>query len=509
MRRFRSLVCLVVAYSIIFSSILSGCSDKPDTSEEITAVVESFFEELQSGSFSQNGYTSSYAKDTPFASLVFEDEGIRPCMDTALGEIAYEVTKVEGDTESRTGTCTLLVTLPDPEEELEGIEEEWVTVEHLSHAILLADSTKRVSKVSLSMIYDAEAKEWMISDSTELANAIGTPYTELNLYSAAGDPRVALENFLDTLTLCKYTELESFLKDEKTYDLLFPGDVDISERKAFFEQIKYEIEEMTFNDGGYEIKVLFEYVDLQAVSDRLAQSADLVCEMFKFVLTGLLSETESPNLDQYRARESDLSIAEITHPNALRLQERVIIRLEPSEDGKQWQIAELPAFMTKVDFKSDPSADWVNKAAVGMALIELFDEGIISQTVLDEQFQKYGIEGIKYSSRQVVGSLISYEFIDLNTLEKVESYSAQDTYELVYMLEFDQEWPDLTYNLIVINDATGDVINNFEVATDTPYPSIYAGTVGNGGELWAPGSYTLLFLLPDSTVLVYMSIEVK
>lgn len=509
MRRFRSLGCLAVAFAIVFSSILSGCSDKPNTSDEITATVDSYFEELQSGSFSQNGYASSYAKDTPFASLSYADEGIRPCMDIALEEIEYEVTKVEGDTKSGTGICTLLVTVPDPEEELEGIEEEWVTAEQLSHAIISEDSKKRVSKVSLPMIYDAALKEWMISDSAELANAIGAPYAELNLYSAAGDPRLALESFLETLTACKFTELESFLKEESSYDLLFPDSVDIRERKAFFEQMKFEIEAMTFENGGYEIIVLFEYVDLQAVSDRMAQSADLICEMFKFILTGLLSESKTPTLDEYDARELDLSIEEITNPNAQKLQERVIFRLEPSADGLKWQVAELPSFMTKVEYESDPADDMVNQAAVGMALIELFDEGIITQTILDEQQQKYGVEGVKYSSRKVVESLISYEFIDLETLEKVENYSSSETYELAYKLEFDQDWPDLTYNLIVIDDATGDVINRFEVATDTPFPSIYAGTVGNSGELWAPGSYTLLFLLPDSTILVYMSIEVK
>jgi hypothetical protein len=509
MRRFRSFVCLAVALAIAFSSLLSGCADQPKTSDEISATVDSYFGELQSGSFSKNGYASSYAKGAPFASVVFVDEGIRPCMDLALEQVVYEVTKAEGDTKSGTGTCTILVTFADPEEALEGIEEDWVTAEHLSSAISSEDSKKIVSKVILTMTYDTESGIWMVADSTELANAIGTPYAELNLYSAAGDPRLALKTFLDALTISQYAELEPLLQEDSTYDLLFPENVDIKVRQAFFEQMKFEIQEMTMTDDSCEIEVLFDFVDLQTVSDRLAQSADLLCEMFKFVLTGLLSESEPPTLNKYNSRQVDLSLTEITRPDALRLQETFVFRLEPSADGQQWQIVEFPSFMTKVEYESAPADDMVNQAAVGMALIELFDEGIITQTVLDEQLQKYGIEGVKYSSRKVVESLTGYEFIDLDTLEKVENYSSSETYELAYKLEFDQDWPDLTYNLIVIDDATGDVINRFEVTTDTPFPSIYAGTVGNSGELWAPGSYTLLFLLEDSTVLAYMSIEVK
>lgn len=509
MRRIRSLGCLAVAFAIVFSSLLSGCSDKPETREEITATVDAYLAEFQSGDFSKNGYASSYTKDTPFGNLVFVDEGIRPCMDTALRNMTYEVTEVEEDPESDTGLCTLSVTAPDPDKALEGIDEEWVTADHLSNAISSKDSKTTEYEVSLQMEYDPEAKKWVIADSSALANAIGLPYSEFNLYSEAGDPRLDLTTFLEALTICKYAELAPLLQNENTYDNLFPEDVDIQVRKAFFEQMQFEILDMTMSDGGFEIEVLFDYIDLQVVSDRLAQSADLVCEMFKFILTGLLAESETPTFDNFESRQVELTLKEIDYPDAQRLQETFVFQLELSDDGQQWQIVGLPLFMVTTEYESDTASDMVNRAAVGMALIELYDEGIITKSVLDEQLQKSGLDGLKYSSRKVCESLISYVFLDLDTLEEVESYRADETYQLFYKLEFDQDWPDLTYNLIVIDDATGDVINSFEVATDTPYPSIYAGMVGNGGELWSPGSYTLLFLLEDSTILVYMSIEVK
>lgn len=509
MRKFRSLGCLVVALAIVFSILLSGCSDKPKTSEEIAATVESYFSELESGDFSKNGYTSTYAKDAPFAILTYADEGIRSCVNTAIEKIAFEVTDVDGDTKTKIGSCTLSVTVPDPEKALEGISEDWVTPEHLSSAIASEDAKTIEYEVSLMLEYDSEVEKWTISDSSELANAIGLPYSEINLYSSEGDPRLDLETFLEALAIGKSEELVPFLQNTDSYDLLFPEDVDIQIRQAFFEQMKFEIQGITMTDGGCEIEVILDYVDLQAVSDRLAQSADLNCEMFKFILTGLLVDPKTPTLDNYSARKIDLSLREMADEDAKRLKEIFVLKLEPSADGQQWQIVELPLFMTSTEYESAPAADIVNQAAVGMALIELYDEGIIAKSVLDEQLQKYGIEGLKYSTRKVNESLISYSFLDLETLEEVESYSADDTYQLFYMLKFDQDWRDLTYNLLLIDDSTGDVINSFKVDTDTPYPSIYAGTVGNNGELWAPGSYTLLFLHKDSTILVYMSIEVK
>ncbi len=509
MRRIRSLGCLAIAFAIVFSSLLSGCSDKPETREEITATVDAYLAEFESGDFSKNGYASSYAKDTPFASLVFADEGIRPCMDTALRNMTYEVTAVEEDPESDTGLCTLSVTAPDPDKALEGINEEWVTADHLSNAITSEDSKTIEYEVSLQMEYDPEAKKWVIADSSALANAIGLPYSELNLYSEAGDPRLDLITFLEALATGKNDELGPFLQNESKFTLLFPEEVDIQERQAFFEQMQFEIQGITMTDGRCEIEVIFDYIDLQAVSDQLAQSADLVCEMFKFILTGLLSESETATFDNFESRQVELALKEINYPDAQRLQETFVFQLEPSEDGQQWQIVGLPSFMVTTEYESDPASDKVNRAAVGMALIELFDEKMISKSVLDDQLEKYGLEGLKYSSRKINESLISYTFLDLDTLEEVESYRADETYQLFYKLEFDQDWPDLTYILIVIDDATGDVINSFEVATDTPYPSIYAGTVGNDGALWSPGSYTLLFLHEDSTILVYMSIEIN
>ncbi|MBN1892220.1 MAG: hypothetical protein JW780_05505 [Clostridiales bacterium] len=509
MRKLRSLGCLAVIFAIVFSSLLSGCFDRSKTSDEITATVDSYFSELRSGAFSKNGYSSSYTKDTPFANLVFADEGVRPCMDTAIENVIYEVSEVEGDTKSETGSCTLSVTVPDPDKALESVQEEWVTAEHLSNAIASEDSETAEYKVSLEMEYDAEAKKWAIADSSELANAIGVPYSELNLYSEAGDPRLSLTTFLEALATGKYAEVAPLLQKEDAYDLLFPEEVDIQIRRAFFEQMQFEILNTTMSDGGSEIEVRLDHIDLQSVSDRLAQSADLVCEMFKFILSGLLSESETPTFDNYELRFVQISLDEITHPNATRLQETFVFRLELSDDGKEWQIKALPTFMTTTEYESEPTDDRVNRAALGMALIELYDEGIITKSVLDEQLREYGLEGLKYSSRKVCESLINYSFLDVDTLEEVESYRADETYQLLYMLEFDRDWPGLTYDLLVIDDATDNVINSFEVATDTPFPSIYAGTVGNDGELWAPGSYTLLFILEDSTVLVYMSIEVK
>lgn len=509
MRRFRSSGLLTVALLLCLSILPAGCSGKPDTEAGIKKAVDSYFTDLKSGAFTQNGYVSSYTEDTPFAGLKLIDEGVRPCMDTALRNLTYEVTKTEGDIKSKTGSCTILITVPDPDEALKSLAEEWITPDQLSGALDGEGVETQYYKVSLQMSYDVKSEAWIIKDSSELAEAVGKPYSELNLYSAAGDPVPALQTFLDDLKKGNNAGLISYLQEEGTYELLYPEDIDIRIRQAFFGQMYFEIQEKSLKDGGYEIDVLMNYIDLQTISDRLAQSADLNCEMYKFVLTGLLSESENPTLDKYNERFVDLSVKETEFPGAMRQQETFVIRMELSADGQMWQIAELPAFMTTTEFESDPASDTVNQAAVGMALIELYDEGIITQTVLDEQLKKYGLESVKYSSRKVVDSLVSYEFIDPDTLEKVDSYSSADTYDLCYKLEFSQDWPDLTYNLLVIDNATDEVINQFEVATETPYPSIYAGKVSNDGKLWSPGSYTLLFLLDDSSVLTYMSVEVK
>ena len=100
------LLLLLTAGCFILSSCglslfgLSGGGAKSD----IEDAVKSYLDEIQDGSFSDSGYKSDYAEDTPFADLTFEDPDVKDIMDKGLEKMDYEIGDISGSVKDEEGT---------------------------------------------------------------------------------------------------------------------------------------------------------------------------------------------------------------------------------------------------------------------------------------------------------------------------------------------------------------------------------------------------------------------
>lgn len=395
MFRARSAISLLVAVLLCLSALTGGCGWIDRSDRDITSVVTAYLDEIQSGTFAENRYLSSFTMDDPFSTMTFKDDATMACMNASFQQIKYEVVETSGNKSDRSGICTVRVTLVDVAKILDDMNGEWITADKLSAMIDSVEAPTISEEVILFMEYDTASETWRISDSASIAVTLGVPYSKINLFSKAGLPEEAVALFMEALASGDSEKITPFIKTYSSYSLLYPEDTEITVRRAFLGQIDYEIEQVDIFGDTCEVKVLLEYIDMQVIADRLVQDTDLLCEMFKYIFAILLTEGQSASLDKTAALKTEKWITNINDTNAERLQEPFVFSLVPAEDGTQWRIKKLPAFMTDVYSSEEEPDEEVSYLAAGMALVELCDEGVITEQIRDEALARIGLQDFK------------------------------------------------------------------------------------------------------------------
>jgi hypothetical protein len=500
MIRVRSTIGFLLAACLLLSVFASGCGWIDPSEKEIQTTVTSYLDEIQSGTFAENRYLSSFTKDDPFSTMTFKDAAAMACMNTSLRIIQYEIVESSGNKADQTGMCTVLVTAVDIDKILNALKDEWVTTESLNRAIGLAEAPTIQEKVILFMEYDPSADAWMISNSAAMAVVLGVPYSKINLFSQAGLPEDAFALFMKALVSGEAEKINPFIKTFSTYGLLFPEDGDMSVRSAFFEQVDYEIQDVKSFGDTCEMEVLLDYTDMQDIADRLIQDVGLTCEMYKIILTGLLADAQTASIEAYRKLNTQLWISNINSPDTARLQETFVFHMVPAEEGTQWRFKELPAFMTAGFVSSEEPEEDVRFSAVGMALIELCDEGVITEPQRDETLAQFGLQDLKYSSRQVMASYVHSAVFDVNGFNEISSFDAKTTEEIGISVEFDRDWSDMVIYAGLFMDGSEEPIGNYSLEAGSDFPKLFTVRMSfEEGSLWQQGKYRLEIYLVDRT----------
>ncbi|MBN1892766.1 MAG: hypothetical protein JW780_08300 [Clostridiales bacterium] len=507
--KIKSLVAFLVAASVCAASLLSSCSFFDHSEEEIETIVREYMEEIKSGSFSNNQYRSGLVKDDPFSLMVYKDEAVQNCMNVSLNRIQYEIREVSVDRKAKTADCTVLLTYVDIDSVMSKFGDEWITAESLTEQISAENAPTLQDEVLLYMERENETDKWMVSASSQVAIALGLPYSEINLFTQAGNPEDAFREFMKSLKSGDSEEIALFLKEETEYSEMFPENIDNKIRKAFFVNTRYEIINTQFEGNACNMEVNFRYVDLQEVEDIISQSTDLQCEVFKFVYTQTIATNQEASMDAYDACLVDLCCRSINTGTAGRLEETIDLRMVLSEDGTLWQIEGVPGFMTKTDqTRSEPDA-MVMYSATGMAIIELYEEGVITKKQRDQELKKFELEDLKYSTRQVVASVDFYDTYDLEKFMMSTTFNSEETKTVAFFVLFTEEWPGLETSVLLYRDGEEEAIGLYSVSvySDTP-DTLFGNLLYSSNSNWPVGEYTIEVVLPDLICLATMEFEV-
>ncbi len=510
MFRARSAISFLVAVFLCLSALTGGCGLIDRSDRDIITAVTAYLDEIQSGTFAENRYLSTFAKDTPFSIMTFKDEATLECMNTSLRKIRFEIVESSGNKSDRTGMCTVLLTLVDVDKILKTMKNEWITEEELSRAIDSAEAPTVEEEVILFTEYDPAADAWIISDSASIAVALGVPYSKINLFSKAGPPEEAFEQFMDALESGEAEKIAPFIKTYSSYSSLFPEDIEMSVRQAFFGQIDYEIGDVEIFGDTCEMEVLLDYPDMQVIADGLIQNQSLLCEMFKYLFTVLLAEGQSASLDKFEVLNTQLWLANIEDTNAARLQENFVFTMIPAEEGTQWRIKSLPSFMTETYASGDEPGEEASYSAAGMALIELCDEGIITEETRDKGLAEYGLQHLKYSTRQVVESYAAGDMIDMLGNGDGRKFNSETSEGMCVSIEFHRDWPELVLNVWLYEDGSEEPLGYYIIEAEPGgLPNLFFAYLSYmDGKEWPKGKYRLEIRLEDRTLLDTLSFEI-
>jgi hypothetical protein len=172
---------IILVFTLVIALLTSSCGvfdsgTSKDSSKDIESVITDFLDSVVEGDFADDNYKSSLISDKGFAKLKFEDEAAKELMNLAFGKIEYEIGRIKGSEEDEEGTCKITLTAIDLDSILEDMGNGYEP-EDLEDEISAKKTPTEEHDITFSLEFDGE--EWIISDLSDLVDAIGKPYTEI------------------------------------------------------------------------------------------------------------------------------------------------------------------------------------------------------------------------------------------------------------------------------------------------------------------------------------------
>lgn len=499
----KSLIALLLLVSICLAVITPGCA-ADQSKEEITITVTEYLESIKSGNFVNENFRSALVRDDPFSTLHFKDENVRECMKASFPLIAYEIKEVSGNRKEKIGECIVSLSCVDVSSVMNSFDKEWVTVSGLMEKLTAADAPTVSRDVMLIMEYDETVKKWLISASSDVAIALGLPYAGINLYTEAGSPKDVFDAFIQDLHVGKFSDLGKYFPNDSFVDKLFQEDTDMAVRKRFLWGIKSFVRTEELGDGKCVLDVKFSGFDMKKIQDILVDNVDIQCEMMKYILTGVLDDPQNASLDEFRKIQSEQMLEKMemdrwkNHP-VYQADENNRVEMEISEDGKRWVILDVPEALIEKEYEQPKASAEIMRAATGMAVIELCDEGIITSKERDLYLKQFQLTKLKYSSRQVRDSLVWAETYNCDTYDNTDAFLADETERIGIYCEFDKPWPGLVVYVMVYKPGNDDPIGMYTLTTGKDADYFAANLLYSDNEVWPSGYYVVRIYGVDMT----------
>ncbi|MDD3959792.1 MAG: hypothetical protein PHF65_06320 [Oscillospiraceae bacterium] len=488
----KSIIALLVALSICLSVIVPGCSLFDKSKDEISETVEEYLDDIKSGAFAQNDYRSDLVTDKPFSLMKFKDEGLRDCMKASLSMIDYKVKEANGNTSDKTGECLVSITHVDLDEVVQSFGKEWITVESLTNKLTAADAPKKTDDVLLFMEYDDIEKIWRVSASSEIAITLGRPYAEVNLYTKAGDPQNVLADLLVALRTGNAEEVKPFFANEKLVSEIIEDDVEDASLNEYFAQSSITPLGTEFGDASCTVEANVKHPDLEAVWAVVSQNVEVYCEMMKYQIAGQYLGADKVSIDAFETLLIDKFVQEMRKTDAVKSEETVSFDMKISEEGDRWIIKNVPEFLNPSEI-GDPDVDEdIINAAMGAAILELYEEGVIPKKDRDANLKKYKMTKLKFSSRTVNSNLAYFEIFDIGTNKKADVFPSGQTLRIGLYFEFKREFPNLLTKTLVYEKDGMKPVMEYEIGINEDYPDSFSAVLLYGdGEIWPDGDYVI------------------
>lgn len=479
--------------------------------KDIEKAVEAYFEEIADGTFTEDEYESDYASDTPFADVEFEDEAVIPIMQKAMESIEFEISKADGDEKDEEGTCDVILTAVNVEDVLSEIEEGF-TAEDFESAVLDKKAPTEEYEVTLDVEYDSDEEAWLISDTSEIAEILAEPYSEVTFAPQLGEPIDTLNSYLAALASGDTTtvdEISLTYSSMTMYDDGVPSDL----RKAFYGYVSFEPDgDAVITDYGTSLTGTLTYPNTQAVTDAIFSDTENMALIMKDYVYALVNNLDTVAIEE----EMNLNVQEAMYvylgTSTDYLSESVTFDFVSSEGVDHWILSGVPELL--YTFPDEPTnSEELYVTIMTRAAEMLLAEGSITQDVYNQILAEFGISTV--TGADLAADVDGIYFWDFVISDYVTTYDSATTYQIGADVFFSQDWT--SYNIQLIYDWYADdgatyVTSLYGTMSLNEDGNCYSycdfPAVENATATLAPGIYWVYVYAPDSTLIAQSSVEV-
>jgi len=508
-RRQAEILALILAGSMFFTSCNLGFGGS-DASKAIEKVVESYLDDIQSGTFTKDEYASDFADDTPFADLSFADDAVKEIMDKGLEQMTYKITDAEGSVKDEEGTCDVTVTAVDVEQVLSDLEEDGMDADTLMSAITDKDAPTTDNKITLDLTYDADSKDWIVSDSGPLSEILGDPYTEITFGPDVGDPLGMVDELLTALIAADTDTVDSLSPAiDSTY--FFPEDnvKEIAARQALYSYVSYTSESDPVLDGdNVNVDVSISMPDITSIVSDVSEDTEFMATCFKSIILAEVQGTDSTAAeDEATSLYSEELISRISASDAPTLTTDGVFVLEPGTDANTWVFSEIPPEL--YDFDTSPiTSDEAYQNAMIRSVEMLLSDGSIDQATYDELIVSLG--GSVLPKNTMATDVESFHWYDYVSATEVTSYDSATATAMECEVTYNNTWPGTAFTIDWYNQNGTNLIFTMDDVMGDDWMQYWTWidpeTAGSDGETMPADTYRVVFSLADGTVIVDESI---
>lgn len=383
-KRVSILLTLILSFSMLVSScnLLPGKTEEKDTtSSDIEDVVSSYLDEIVDGTFADEEYASDYAKDTPFADLTFEDGDVQELMNASFAIIEYEIEDAEGDMDDEEGTCDIVLTYVDLSAILDDLDDGY-DANDVMDAIEDKDVLTEEADVSLDLEYDEDEEEWLITDTSELAEILGEPFEDISFAPDFGDPTDTIDSFLIALANADEDAIDE-ISPSSGYYSFYADDDNMDLNMAFYSLVTYELNgEPTYTDNYAEVPVTLTLPDALLITSDVMNDTEYMAINMKAILLDSINGLDTVAAEEAMAEELQGTMIEMMYDPYYSYSVDAYFGLEGDVDAEEWIIASVPYELYDMDIEPENS-DQAYIDAVIRSLEMLLEEGSIDQATYD------------------------------------------------------------------------------------------------------------------------------
>lgn len=509
-------ICVISALISTSCGIFADSSTK-EAEKKIREAVGGYFDEMQDGTFASNGFKySDYAHDAPFSELFFEQDALQEIMGQAMTVLDYEILDASCDKDMYKGECEVELTFVDLDSIIEDLGDD-MTAATLGEAVLDKDAPTKKTKIVIDMIIGEP--EWIIEDSTEIAELLGEPYTHILFSSDVAEFTEAIDLLFTSLANGDMDTVDALSPDFDSSDFFAVAPEDVPLWEAFFGAVEFEVTGNPRMDGDKVIvDVTLTFPNMTVISQELAGNEDRMLALMKEYFLNLKKYRE--NDDAFIPLFSPINeeITSAFSDSTFQVEVESEFAFLFDDEGSGLLFAEIPSVLFEYSI-DDIAIDDANWNVVELALAELYESGEINQ----EDYDWYNMilfgedNGTDVSGEDLIADTFGFAWChyaeDNISIEIVTEYDSDETYYLCYKLFFNSDWAGVKINFVWF-DEDGNQIGIYEgtVRSGSSGRSYVFGDFSmnaSASEKITPGKYSVTVVAPDDVVISEGEVEVK